>query len=367
MTNCHQTDNTRTIPLLYAAADNAITHFSAEENDRMKLDYLLCPSPASSAPSIDVYGVNLFRFCSDQCTFHSCESVKVVEAFRSSPVPVLLTEYGCDQFVWHVNHTAKVGVNSFAETRMLLGKEMKGVFSGGSAYTFGTRGGDGFAFFDGGGRAARGKVGTNKRCGYPNDSCRVDEYEARLAEAVDREDKGETKDEEDEPVTDSEQVSSQCPVILGVDLTVADSRQGVDGYEAVPCQAGIGKLATDEDREMEREQDRVERQEEEVEMKKKKEKGEVVDEKGRGEGGGEDGGEDGGVKDEGGGKDTTGSDDQGGTVDSGKNEGDSGDEGGEVVTTSNAAHLLTLVLHNWLVGVVTSFTVIGLTGLHWLA
>ena len=284
MSSCHLSDHSRIIPLLYAAADNAIPHFSAEENDRLKLDYLACSANRGQSGEegeavgggeeergIDLFGVNLFRFCSDQCTFHSCESAKVVAAFASSPLPLLLTEYGCSRFAFHLNHTERLGVNPFDETRLLYSPAMSGVFSGGCAYTYGVRGGEDWAFFEGGGRAARGKPGGTKRCGWPNDSCRIDQYEQRLAEVAEREAERKrataAQDADGDNAGDGgmeggEAVPNACPTMLGFDLTIADSRQGAEGYEAVPCQAGVGRQATAQEREVEEEQERAEREEE---------------------------------------------------------------------------------------------------------
>ena len=270
---CSASDHSRVVPLLYAAADNAIAHFSAEENDRLKMDYLTCPvaGDEDGERAIDVMGVNLFRFCSDQCTFRSCESAMVVGAFAASPIPVLLTEYGCSSFTWHINHTARVGVNAFQETRLLYSPAMTGVFSGGCAYTYGVRGGEEFAFFEGGGRSARGEPGAVKSCGWPDDLCRVDAYEQRLAEVEQRETqrkKQRAQEEEDGDGADDgaimehDAVTVACPVVLGVDLTLPDTRQGAEGYEPVPCQAGVGRMASEEDREADSEQDRLERQQE---------------------------------------------------------------------------------------------------------
>ena len=203
MQRCRREENSRVVPLLYAAADNAIPHFTAEENDRMKMDYLLCdaagggraasegedaqPQEAEEGGSIDVMGVNLFRFCSDSCTYHSCESAAITAVFASSPIPLVLSEFGCSPFIHHVNHSARAGVNPFLEARTLLSPPMSDTWSGGSAYTFGTRGGEQFAFFHGGERELRGRVGTSRSCGWPDGICRIDMYEKELAAAEDRE------------------------------------------------------------------------------------------------------------------------------------------------------------------------------------
>ena len=295
MSSCHASDHSRVIPLLYAAADNAIAHFPAEENDRMKMDFLTCTTirggggggggggeggeeavepDSGDERSIDLIGLNLFRWCSDQCSFHSCESAKVVAAFVSSPIPVLLTEYGCAQYTFHLNHTERVGTNPFAETSLLYSPAMTQVFSGGFAYTYGVRGGAAFAFFGDGGRTATGKPGSVKSCGWPDNSCRIEQYEQRLAEVAEQEaerknaaavqdaDGGEGGDG---MVEEGEAMATACPVILGVDLSIADSRQGAEGYEAVPCQAGVGRQATSEEREAEEEQGRVDREAEAAE------------------------------------------------------------------------------------------------------
>ena len=271
---CSASDHSRVVPLLYAAADNAIAHTSPpRRTTRLKMDYLTCPvaGDEDGERAIDVMGVNLFRFCSDQCTFRSCESAMVVGAFAASPIPVLLTEYGCSSFTWHINHTARVGVNAFQETRLLYSPAMTGVFSGGCAYTYGVRGGEEFAFFEGGGRSARGEPGAVKSCGWPDDLCRVDAYEQRLAEVEQRETqrkKQRAQEEEDGDGADDgaimehDAVTVACPVVLGVDLTLPDTRQGAEGYEPVPCQAGVGRMASEEDREADSEQDRLERQQE---------------------------------------------------------------------------------------------------------
>ena len=253
MQQCHHTDHTRQVPLLYAAADNAITHWPAEENDRAKMDFLLCDDSAGAGVdtggpdqgregggrAIDVMGLNLFRHCSDECTYRSCEAAKVTATFSSSPIPLLLSEYGCSTYTWHVNHSSRVGVNPFDETRLLFSPAMAAVFSGGSAYTYGVRGGEDFAFFTGGSRSARGRPGAEKSCGWPDGMCRVDQYEQRLAEVATQEAerrkevREEREGEVDEGLIEAQDAGNPaCPVILGVDLSVAASRFGADGSSA---------------------------------------------------------------------------------------------------------------------------------------
>ena len=280
---CEAEESSRRVPLLYAAADNAMVGFSAEENDRLKADYLSCGDDEDAR--IDVMGVNLFRFCSDSCTFHSCESNKVAAAFSTAQLPMLLTEYGCGEFAYHANHTQRPGVNPFTETALLYSPLMSGAFSGGCAYTYGVRGGESFAFYSGGGRSVSGEAGLEKRCGYPDGLCRVDAYEKQLAALEERDRQreerrrrarlaGEAEEQLDnsDGGGDGDGAATTCPVLLGVDLTVADSRQGADGYEEVVCQAGVGRSATaGEERERQervREQQRLDDSAKEEQKKK---------------------------------------------------------------------------------------------------
>ena len=131
----------------------------------------------------------------------------------------------------------------------------------------------------------------------------MDEYERRLTEVAAREEerRKEVREErtdggkvDDGFVQEEEGSSPACPVILDVDLSVADSRLGADGsthnslepllgalpcltahlalslppcvrsYEAVPCQAGVGREATAQDKDAEMEQDGAVRHAEEV-------------------------------------------------------------------------------------------------------
>ena len=286
MRQCETEERSRRVPLLYAAADNAMSGFTAEENDRLKADYLTCGDDEDAR--IDVMGVNLFRYCSDTCTFHSCESNQVTSAFSTSTVPVLLTEYGCGDFAYHINHTQQTGINPFTETALLYSPlMMAGSFSGGCAYTYGVRGGNSFAFFDGGGRSISGEAGLLKRCGYPDGLCRVDAYERQLAAVEEgerqRDEKrrqAKTVGEAEEELDDSEGggedgTAAACPMLLGVDLTIADSRQGADGYEEVSCQAGVGRSASVEEererQEHEREQQKLDKEAEKERQKKQAE------------------------------------------------------------------------------------------------
>ena len=170
MAACHLSSHTRVVPLLYAAADNAVAHWSAEDNDRLKMDFLTCDAggvhsgadddgDGAGGRAIDVMGLNLFRHCSDSCTFRSCEAAKVTAAFASSPIPVVLSEYGCSAYTHHLNHSARVGVNPFDETRLLFSPAMAAIFSGGCAYSYGVRGGEAFAFFKGGSRSGPRSAG----------------------------------------------------------------------------------------------------------------------------------------------------------------------------------------------------------------
>jgi hypothetical protein len=104
----------RRIPLMYSAADNAISEsedihrvdshdgvlVTAEMNDRLKLNYLTCGQPDEQ---IDIFGINTYRYCQNDLNYNTSNYDKLNVAFRGSPIPVVLSEFGCAPFYYKSN------------------------------------------------------------------------------------------------------------------------------------------------------------------------------------------------------------------------------------------------------------------------
>lgn len=179
----------RPVPLTYAAADvpGGKKHLSAEAMDGLKAQYLQCEGGQTAIEggetAIDMYGLNLYRWCSDQASFASVYA-KLQSYLEDLSIPVIMTEFDCDNFVYHLNGTAHIGQRDWKAMTELLSPTMSSVFSGGTAYSYGVEGGTGFAMYLGGSTDPAASPGYNKSCGYPNGVCGIDNFAAALAAGV---------------------------------------------------------------------------------------------------------------------------------------------------------------------------------------
>lgn len=173
--------NMRYIPLMYAAADNGIISpmtVLADDNNRYKAEYLTCGSPETS---LDVFGLNIYRWCSSLCTFASCAYKRMHDQLTHLPIPLILSEFGCREFYYDgLGPTPAMGQRDWRQLQALYGPNMTGSWSGGTAYAYGVEGGDGFAFWTGGTYDFFGPPGTTKACGYPGNVCNADNFKTQL-------------------------------------------------------------------------------------------------------------------------------------------------------------------------------------------
>ncbi|ORX74614.1 hypothetical protein DL89DRAFT_320093 [Linderina pennispora] len=105
-----------TTPVGYASndepsiRDQLAAHFVCSENN---------------SENVDFYGMNLYNWCGDM-TFETSGYEEFVKQYASYPVPVLLTEYGCNA----------QRPRKFPEVGSLYGSDMDTVFSGGFMYEY---------------------------------------------------------------------------------------------------------------------------------------------------------------------------------------------------------------------------------------
>ncbi|KAJ2484317.1 1 3-beta-glucanosyltransferase gel4 [Coemansia sp. RSA 2320] len=74
----------------------------------------------------DFYGINLYEWCGTAATFESSGYADVVKNFTNWDVPVLLTEYGCNN----------IQPRTFPEIAAIYGSNMTASFSGGFVYEY---------------------------------------------------------------------------------------------------------------------------------------------------------------------------------------------------------------------------------------
>lgn len=227
----------RPIPLTYSSADTpgSTPPHSPDVMDALKAQYLSCDGSAS----IDIYGLNLYRWCSDQDTFEKVYQ-KLQDELESLSIPVIMTEMDCTDFYYHINGTTTKGQRDWKVMTTLLGPNMSEVFSGGTAYSYGSEGGSSFAFYLGGGSDFKGSPGYNKSCGFPDNVCAVDLFATALAAA---------ECPDNTPVganlciwtpTGYNRTTPTCPSddVLPKGIgAVPPTRQGAPGYIAVSCPA----------------------------------------------------------------------------------------------------------------------------------
>lgn len=171
-------NNMRYIPLMYAAADSGWDGVVADVNNRYKADYLTCGAPAVS---LDIFGLNIYRWCSSECTFSSCTYQQMHEQLKHLPSPLILSEFGCRTFYYDkLGPTPSLGQRDWKQLQALYGSNMTGSWSGGTAYAYGVEGGEGFAFWKGGTSDFFGPPGTEKVCGFPGNVCNADNFRTQL-------------------------------------------------------------------------------------------------------------------------------------------------------------------------------------------
>jgi hypothetical protein len=232
--SCAQT--LRYIPLMYTAADNPINGLLAEENDRAKLDYLTCNNEEES---IDIFGLNIFRWCSDDCTEESCGLDRVYNAFLGSRIPILFTEYGCAEFFNSMRQPNSQ--RTWKQVPLYYSSKYAQILSGGSAFAYGDISGMEFAFFTGGNLSYSDPPGLEKKCEVELvavDSyarvCNVDEYSAQLKKVDWNRFISQTTNSS---LYSRAQLSSDwsCPSIGDFDLSLPPTRQGAEGYIPYFC------------------------------------------------------------------------------------------------------------------------------------
>lgn len=130
MKNC---PNMRNVPLMYAATD-----FENPAKQTIA-DYLTCDQ-SEGGGAIDFYGINVYTWCAKASTVRTQSSYGVlVDQFRYYNVPLVLSEFGCNQGDFKSNYG-----NNWTHQRTwksagppgLFSSEMKDIFSGGLAYQY---------------------------------------------------------------------------------------------------------------------------------------------------------------------------------------------------------------------------------------
>ena len=106
----------RYIPIAYATND--------DPDIRIQLkDYFSC---GAEDERIDLLGYNIYSWCGDADTFESSGWKNRTSEYLHYPVPVILSEYGCN-----LNRP-----RTFPEVKSIFGPDMQNVFSGGIMYEY---------------------------------------------------------------------------------------------------------------------------------------------------------------------------------------------------------------------------------------
>lgn len=167
--------NMRYVPLMYAAADNAMMGVSADDTERLKLQYLTC---GEESTRIDVYGANIYRWCSSVAMYHSSQYEALVENLKNLTSAMVLSEYGCGDFYWVPGKPKEPfrGQRDWKQLPAVFSNPMALTFSGGSAYSYGVEGGEMFAFYSGGDKGPRASPGYVKMTGDPHNMSNADNF-----------------------------------------------------------------------------------------------------------------------------------------------------------------------------------------------
>lgn len=174
MKKCH--NNLRYVPLMYAAADNGMPDVDADDSDLLKAEYFTC---GEEETRVDVFGVNIYRWCSNETTFASSGYSHLTQKLLNIPAPVILSEFGCAEYYYvaPAPDRAFKGQRQWHQLNSIFGHDMSDVVSGAVAYSYGVEGGPDFAFFTGGTANPRGSPGYDKVKGPPGNSSCTDNYE----------------------------------------------------------------------------------------------------------------------------------------------------------------------------------------------
>ncbi|KAJ1978134.1 1 3-beta-glucanosyltransferase gel4 [Dimargaris verticillata] len=112
----HLKDSKHNYPVGYATNDDT------DINDDLK-SFFACGKVDVRA---DFYGINIYRWCGSDSSFSVSGFDKVVESYNDYPIPVFLSEYGCN----------KKRPRAFDEVESIYGSDMTGSFSGGVMYEY---------------------------------------------------------------------------------------------------------------------------------------------------------------------------------------------------------------------------------------
>lgn len=126
----------RYLPLIYAATDFASTkEIPGYGKIHIRLtisEYLTCDSDG-----IDVYGINIYTWCSRLSTFSARSTYKkITEQYSSYNIPVMLTEYGCADNDFRSRYPFTTNQRTWKQVETILSTDMSDVFSGCFAYQY---------------------------------------------------------------------------------------------------------------------------------------------------------------------------------------------------------------------------------------
>lgn len=109
----------RQIPVGYSAADVREVLWDT-------YNYVACAvdGQESDMSRVDFFALNSYSWCGKDATFQSSSFDDLVDGFEGSPVPVVFSEYGC-------NETPE---RYWYETQSICGTDMYNTFSGGVVY-----------------------------------------------------------------------------------------------------------------------------------------------------------------------------------------------------------------------------------------
>jgi len=126
----------RYLPLIYAATDfgrtSDIPGVGKIQIRSTISDYLTCGDD-----KIDVYGINIYTWCAlDSSSSSKSTYQKVADTYSHYEVPVVLTEYGCNQGDFKSDYGFDEGQRTWKQVEAIFSSELSDTISGAFAYQY---------------------------------------------------------------------------------------------------------------------------------------------------------------------------------------------------------------------------------------
>jgi len=122
----------RYIPLLYTATDFDSKNYGNIQVRNLISQYINC-----GKGSPDVYGMNIYTWCSTQSTYENFSTYALVtHDYETYRIPMIFSEFGCTAGNFESRYPFTENQRTWKQVSTLFGPQMSDVWSGGIAYEY---------------------------------------------------------------------------------------------------------------------------------------------------------------------------------------------------------------------------------------